>query len=67
MSEPILHLAKRARKDPSSLRAAEIRTLADWVVQAYTQKLDELNCGRIMEHSRSGALELLGRAPMGNP
>lgn len=41
MAEPILHLAKRAIKQPETLRAGEIKSLALWVEAAFKQKLRE--------------------------
>lgn len=45
MNEPILHLAKRAIKEPETLRAFEIKYLALWVEAAY--KFHEREDGRI--------------------
>lgn len=42
MSEPILHLAKRAVKQPETLRASEIKSLAEWVILAYRQREREV-------------------------
>lgn len=38
MNEPILHLAKRAIRNPEQLRAAEIKRLGQWVELAYRQR-----------------------------
>jgi len=65
MSEPILHLARRIRKAPETAKPSEIRALADWVLAAYRQKLDELNSGRIIEPHRAGAETLLERSRTG--
>lgn len=59
MSEPIRHLAKRALKNPESLRASEIKRMAEWVVAAYAQKMDELNAGQIEESHVLGARILI--------
>lgn len=45
MIEPILHLATRTVKQPETLRASEIRRLAEWVILAYRQR--ERECGLI--------------------
>lgn len=37
-NEPILHLARRAVKQPESLRASEIKRLSEWVILAFRER-----------------------------
>lgn len=39
--EPVLHLAKRAVKTPESLKAGEVKRLAEWVILAFREKQRE--------------------------
>lgn len=36
--EPILHLARRAVKQPDSLRISEIKRLSEWVILAFRER-----------------------------